>query len=82
MFSTKLCILVGALAVMPAVSAQDIVADKNPSPNGWTCVELPCPDDCGLESLVEKAPTVVCFPTGEGASELGPQALSGVEPAH
>ena len=26
------------------------------------CIELPCPDDCGIEPIGEQTPEVICFP--------------------
>ena len=52
-------IFVFALTGLPWVSANEV---DRPEQDKRVCIQLPCPDDCGLEALTEQKPEVVCVP--------------------
>ena len=58
------CVSVLTLTGLPSVYANEI---DEPDQDKRVCIELPCPDDCGLERLTEEKPEVVCVPLAEKA---------------
>ena len=53
------CVSVLALSGLTSVYANEV---DEPDQDNRVCIELPCPDDCGLEALTEEKPEVVCVP--------------------
>jgi len=50
------------LTGLPSVYANEV---NEPDQDKRVCIELPCPDDCGLAGLTEQKPEVICLPLAE-----------------
>ncbi len=54
-----ICVSLLALTGLPSAYANEV---DEPAQDKHVCIELPCPDDCGLAPLTEEKAEVVCMP--------------------
>ena len=60
------CVAVFSLAGLPSVHANEAGETEQ---GECVCLQLPCPDDWGLETLTEEKPEVVCVPLAVNLSK-------------